>query len=147
MGNTRDTAFPESVRDLVSFNRRRYSMPDRSSLVQTVLPNGLEVLLYPSFDAPVASFQVWYRVGSRNERPGLTGASHWVEHMMFKGTEAVASGQLMLQVNQNGGELNAFTSYDFTAYHETLPADRIAMAVQLEADRMSNLLIDPAETD
>jgi zinc protease len=121
-------------------------MPDRSLLISTVLGNGLEVLLYPTFDAPVASFQVWYRVGSRNERPGLTGASHWVEHMMFKGTEKIAPGQLMLQVNQNGGEINAFTSFDYTAYHETMPADRIALSVHLEADRMTGLLMNPEQT-
>ena len=122
-------------------------MTDITNLRRTRLPNGLEVLLYPSFDAPVASFQVWYRVGSRNELPGITGVSHWVEHMMFKGTPSVPLGQVMVLVNQNGGELNAFTSFDFTAYHETLPADRVQMAVEIEADRMVNLLIDPAETE
>ncbi len=121
-------------------------MPDKSLMRRSTLANGLEIVLYPSFDAPVASFWVWYRVGSRNELPGHTGVSHWVEHMMFKGTPSVGLGELMLRVNQNGGEINAFTSYDFTAYHETLPADRIGMAVELEADRMVNLLIDEAET-
>ena len=116
-------------------------MPDVSKLVRRTLANGLEVLLYPTFDAPVATFQVWYRVGSRDELPGITGASHWVEHMMFKGTETVGPGKVMLHVNQNGGELNAFTSYDFTAYHETLPADRIGMAIAIEADRMTNLVM------
>ncbi|HQY31737.1 MAG TPA: pitrilysin family protein, partial [Thermomicrobiales bacterium] len=122
-------------------------MPDVTRLAQTTLANGLAVLLYPSFDAPVASFQVWYRVGSRNEKPGLTGASHWVEHMMFKGTAQIAAGDVMLRINGNGGELNAFTSYDYTAYHETLPADRIGMAVEIEADRMTGLLIDPEATE
>ena len=122
-------------------------MADIQNLRRTTLANGLEVLLYPSFDAPVASFWVWYRVGSRNELPGTTGVSHWVEHMMFKGTEKFGLGEVMLKINQNGGELNAFTSYDYTAYHETLPADRINLAVELEADRMTNLLIDPKETD
>jgi len=120
---------------------------DIQNLRRSTLGNGLEVLLYPSFDAPVASFWVFYRVGSRNELPGITGVSHWVEHMMFKGTPNVGSGELMLRVNRNGGELNAFTSYDYTAYHQTLPADRIGLAVGLEADRMVNLLIDPAETE
>ena len=122
-------------------------MADIQNLRRSTLGNGLEVLLYPSFDAPVASFWVFYRVGSRNELPGITGVSHWVEHMMFKGTPNVGSGELMLRVNRNGGELNAFTSYDYTAYHQTLPADRIGLAVGLEADRMVNLLIDPAETE
>jgi zinc protease len=102
-----------------------------NNLRRSTLSNGLEVLLYPSFDAPVASFWVFYRVGSRNETPGITGVSHWVEHMMFKGTSDVGPGELMLRVNQNGGEINAFTSYDYTAYHETLPADRVGLAVDL----------------
>jgi zinc protease len=120
---------------------------DIENLRRSTLENGLDVLLYPSSDAPVASFWVFYRVGSRNELPGITGVSHWVEHMMFKGTPNVGPGELMLRVNRNGGELNAFTSYDYTAYHQTLPADRIGLAVDLEADRMVNLLIDPGETD
>ncbi|HEX3301484.1 MAG TPA: pitrilysin family protein, partial [Thermomicrobiales bacterium] len=122
-------------------------MADIENLRRSTLENGLDVLLYPSFDAPAASFWVFYRVGSRNELPGITGVSHWVEHMMFKGTPKVGPGELMLRVNRNGGELNAFTSYDYTAYHQTLPADRIGLAVDLEADRMVNLLIDPGETD
>jgi zinc protease len=121
-------------------------MPDVAKLVRRTLANGLDVLLYPTFDAPVATFQVWYRVGSRDELPGITGASHWVEHMMFKGTERIGPGQIMLQINENGGELNAFTSYDYTAYHETMPADRIGIAIAIEADRMTGLLIDPEET-
>src|SRR5688572_30145466 len=126
---------------------RSISMADIANLRRTTLDNGLEILLYPSFDAPVASFWVWYRVGSRNELPGQTGVTHWVEHMMFKGTPTVGIGELMLTVNSNGGELNAFTSYDYTAYHQTLPADRVQIAVQLEADRMVNLLMEPAETE
>jgi zinc protease len=122
-------------------------MADIANLRRTTLDNGLEILLYPGFDAPVASFWVWYRVGSRNELPGQTGVTHWVEHMMFKGTPSVGPGELMLTVNSNGGELNAFTSYDYTAYHQTLPADRVRIAVELEADRMVNLSMDPDETE
>lgn len=122
-------------------------MTDIRNLRRTTVENGLEILLYPSFDAPVASFWVWYRVGSRNELPGQTGISHWVEHMMFKGTPKVGLGELMLTVNSNGGELNAFTSYDYTAYHQTLPADRVQIAVELESDRMTRLIMDPDETE
>ena len=114
---------------------------------QHTLANGLRVLLAPSRDAPVASFWVVYGVGSRNELPGLTGISHWVEHMMFKGTDRPESAQVMLAVNREGGTNNAFTSKDYTAYHETLPSDRIAMAVEIEADRMANCRFDPAETE
>jgi zinc protease len=105
-------------------------MADISDLTRSTLDNGLEVLLYPGFDAPVAAFWVFYRVGSRNELPGHTGVSHWVEHMMFKGTEKLGLGEIMQRINRNGGEVNAFTSYDYTAYHETLPADRIEIALE-----------------
>ena len=114
---------------------------------QHTLANGLRVLLAPSHDAPVASFWVVYGVGSRNEVPGLTGISHWVEHMMFKGTVRAGSDQVMLAVNREGGTNTAFTAKDYTAYHETLPSDRIAMAIEIEADRMANARFDAAETE
>jgi zinc protease len=90
----------------------------------------------------VTSFWVWYKVGSRNERPGLTGASHWVEHMMFKGSPRFPNGSLDRAVSREGGRWNAFTWLDFTAYYETMPADRIDLALQLEADRMVNASFD-----
>jgi zinc protease len=111
----------------------------------TTLPNGLTVLTREMHNAPVATFWVWYRVGARNEVPGLTGVSHWVEHMMFKGTPAFGPGEIFRVVNRNGGTLNAFTSLDYTAYYETLPADRLGLAIEIEADRMANALFDPGE--
>ncbi len=109
------------------------------------LDNGLLVLLAPVRTAPVATFWVWYRVGSRNEVPGITGISHWCEHMMFKGTPTLGKGEIMHLVNRNGGVDNAFTSTDFTAYFETLPSDRIDLALRIESDRMVNALFDPSE--
>ncbi|MDE3088964.1 MAG: insulinase family protein [Chloroflexota bacterium] len=109
------------------------------------LDNGLMVLLAPVRTAPVATFWVWYRVGSRNEVPGVTGVSHWVEHMMFKGTPTLQKGEIMHLVNRNGGVDNAFTWTDFTAYFETFPSDRIDLALQIESDRMVNSLFDPDE--
>ncbi len=109
------------------------------------LDNGLMVLLAPVRTAPVATFWVWYRVGSRNEVPGITGVSHWVEHMMFKGTPTLAKGEIMHLVNRNGGVDNAFTSADYTAYFETLPSDRLELALRIESDRMVNALFDPDE--
>lgn len=109
------------------------------------LDNGLKILLAPVRTAPVATFWIWYRVGSRNEVPGITGVSHWVEHMMFKGTPTFGKGEIMHQVNRNGGVDNAFTSSDFTAYFETLPSDRIDLALKIESDRMTNALFDPNE--
>jgi zinc protease len=111
------------------------------------LSNGLTVLTKEIHSAPVVSFWVWYRVGARNEHVGITGVSHWVEHMMFKGTQSIAKGQIMQMVAENGGTLNAFTSDDWTAYFETLPADRLDLAIQIEADRMANSLFDPNEVE
>ncbi len=112
---------------------------------QVHLDNGLMVLIKPVRTAPVATFWVWYRVGSRNEVSGITGVSHWVEHMMFKGTPNLGKGEIMKLINRNGGSDNAFTWTDFTAYFETLPSDRIDLALRIESDRMVNSLFDPAE--
>ncbi len=109
--------------------------------------NGLTVLTRELHNAPVATFWVWYRVGSRNEVLGITGASHWVEHMMFKGTEKLKKGDIFKQISQNGGVNNAFTWMDYTAYFETLPSDRLDLALQIESDRMVNSAFDPAEVD
>ena len=111
------------------------------------LTNGLTVLTKEIHSAPVVSFWVWYRVGARNEHIGITGVSHWVEHMMFKGTQNIGKGQIMQMVAENGGTLNAFTSDDWTAYFETLPADRLDLAIRIEADRMANSLFDANEVE
>jgi zinc protease len=109
------------------------------------LDNGLMVLLKPVRTAPVTTFWVWYRVGSRNEVSGITGVSHWVEHMMFKGTPTLSKGEIMHLINRNGGVDNAFTSNDYTAYFELLPSDRIDLALRIESDRMVNTSFDPDE--
>ena len=112
----------------------------KSSAIQpvnkTMLDNGLTVVLREMHHAPVTSFWVWYRVGSRNEVAGITGASHWVEHLMFKGSPQFPAGSLDRLVSREGGRWNAFTTNDFTAYYETLPSARIDLALRLEADRM-----------
>lgn len=117
------------------------------NLRTATLENGLQVLLLESHTAPVATFWVWYRVGSRNERPGLTGISHWVEHMLFKGTPTHPKGDLSRYIDRLGGRWNAFTWKDYTAYHEVLPAEHLPVAVRLEADRMVNTIFDPAEVE
>ncbi len=114
---------------------------------RTVLGNGLTVLLREMHHAPVASFWVWYRVGSRNEHPGITGISHWVEHMMFKGTPAFPQGEFDKAIAREGGIFNGMTWIDFTTYFETLPSDRIDLALRVEADRMMHAVFDPAETE
>src|SRR5918997_2182229 len=111
----------------------------------TTLPNGLTVLTRELRAAPVATFWVWYRVGARNEVPGVTGISHWVEHMVFKGTPKLAAGEIFRLVNKNGGTLNGFTSLDYTAYFGTLPADRLGLAIEIEADRMANARFDEGD--
>lgn len=111
------------------------------------LNNDLTVVLREMHHAPVASFWIWYRVGSRNERPGLTGASHWVEHMMFRGSPEFPPGSLDRLVSREGGHWNAFTTHDFTAYFETLPSDRIELALRLESDRMVNATMADEDVD
>ncbi|MFZ5824659.1 MAG: M16 family metallopeptidase [Bacillota bacterium] len=107
------------------------------------LPNGLQVLTRELHHAPVASVMVWYGVGSRNERPGVTGISHFLEHMMFKGTPKFPYGVLEEGVKRRGGMWNAFTSYDYTAYFEVLPSRHIEYGLEVEADRMVNMRFDP----
>ena len=106
------------------------------------LRNGLTVVSREMHHAPVASFWIWYRVGSRNEKPGQTGVSHWVEHMMFKGSPLFPPGTLDRTVSRLGGRFNAFTWIDFTAYFETMPSDHIGLSLDLEADRMVNAFMD-----
>jgi zinc protease len=114
---------------------------------KTRLDNGLTVVLREMHHAPVASFWIWYRVGSRNERAGITGVSHWVEHMMFRGSPQFPPGSLDRLVSREGGRWNAFTTHDFTAYFETLPSDRIDLALRLESDRMVNASMAPEDVE
>ena len=113
----------------------------------TRLRNGLEVRLKEIHTAPLTTCWIWYRVGSRNESPGTTGISHWVEHMQFKGTPTFPAGVLDRAISRTGGVWNAFTWLDWTAYLETLPADSIRLALDLEADRMENSLFDVNEVE
>jgi zinc protease len=119
--------------------------PMNESLTKLTLANGLLVLLKEIHTSPIISQWIWYRVGSRDEVPGLTGASHWVEHMMFKGTPQFPLGVLDRAISREGGYSNAFTFLDWTSFFETLPADKIDLALRLEADRMFNSLFDPNE--
>lgn len=114
---------------------------------KTVLDNGLTVILREMHHAAVTSFWIWYRVGSRNEHAGITGISHWVEHMLFKGTPTFPQGELDKAIAREGGMFNGMTWIDFTTYFETLPSDRIDLALRVEADRMANALFDPTETE
>ena len=110
---------------------------------QTTLSNGLKVLLKEIHTAPIISSWLWYRVGSRDEVQGRTGISHWVEHMQFKGTPQFPSNVLDKTISREGGSWNASTSLDSTRYYETMPADKIDLALRLEADRMINSQFAP----
>jgi zinc protease len=122
-------------------------MAKTNGVYKTKLQNGLTVLLKEVHTAPVISWWVWYRVGSRHERPGVTGVSHWVEHMLFKGTRKFPGEFSWRAIAREGGLRNAMTWIDWTAYFETMPADKIDFALRLEADRMRGALFPPKEVD
>ena len=113
-----------------------------SQIQDVMLENGLKVLLLENHKSPSVTFQVWYRVGSRNEEDGKSGLSHFLEHMMFKGTPKVGPEEYSRIVAKNGGRSNAFTSADHTVYFATMSREKIGIAIELEADRMANALLD-----
>jgi zinc protease len=108
------------------------------------LRNGMQVVVISDRRAPVVTHMVWYRVGSADEPRGVSGIAHFLEHLMFKGTRRVGAGAFDETIARNGGEHNAFTSYDYTAYYQRIARDRLEVAMTLEADRMRNLQFDPA---
>ncbi len=119
----------------------------RPALRSFSLKNGLSVVLAPIPASPTSSVWVWYRVGSKNEWPGVTGASHWVEHMLFEGSPRYAKGEIDRAVVSVGGELNAFTDTDFTAYFSTVPRDHLSVPLDIESDRMTRALITDREVE
>ncbi|MGD9200997.1 MAG: pitrilysin family protein [Chitinispirillia bacterium] len=112
------------------------------SISVNVLDNGLKIITCPKNDTPVISIQVWYKTGSVNEYPGIYGISHILEHMMFRGSKNVASEEHTRKINDIGGHCNAFTSEDVTSYLNSVPKQYLSMVLDLEADRMENLLPD-----
>ncbi len=121
--------------------------PHTQAVSETVLKNGLRVIVKPDHRAPVVISQVWYKVGSSYETGGTTGVSHVLEHMMFKGTEKYPAGEFNKIISRNGGEDNAFTSKDYTAYYQKLEKSRLKVSFELEADRMRGLLLPEDEFD
>jgi zinc protease len=113
----------------------------------TRLSNGLTIHLKEIHTAPIISSWMWYRVGSRYEVPGLTGLSHWVEHMQFKGTPSYPAGKLDRLIEREGGTWNAFTYLDWTTFYETMPKNKIELAFRLEADRMVNSHFEKKEVE
>src|ERR1700752_3552339 len=103
------------------------ALAQKLNIQETRLPNGLKVLTMEEHSAPVVSFSVWYRVGSRNEHNGITGCSHLLEHMMFKGTKQFRPGEIPRLLFLNGAGCNASTHWDWTNYYETLSSDRLEL--------------------
>lgn len=111
------------------------------------LENGMEVVVIEDHRAPVVVHMVWYRTGAADEPPGKSGIAHFLEHLMFKGTDDRAAGELSKVVEANGGTDNAFTGQDFTAYYQRVAADRLGLMMEMEADRMRDLVLAPEEVD
>lgn len=112
-----------------------------TAVQETVLDNGLKVLLLEDHKSPAVTFQVWYRVGSRNEKDGKSGLAHFLEHMLFKGTPTTGPEEYSRIIAKNGGRSNAFTSTDMTVYYATMSREKIHIQLELEADRMTNALL------
>ena len=117
----------------------------KSNVHEYLLDNGMKVLVKTDHRAPVVVSQVWYKVGSSYEWSGVTGASHVLEHMMFKGTQKHAAGEFSRIIAEQGGRENAFTSRDYTAYFQTLEKSRLPVSMEMEADRMHNLVMQEEE--
>lgn len=117
-----------------------FSMPAFAADVSTyTLDNGMQVVVLEDHRAPVVAHTVWYKVGAADEPMGKSGIAHFLEHLMFKGTDDLASGELSETVTRNGGSDNAFTSWDYTAYYQRIAADRLGLMMEMEADRMRDL--------
>jgi zinc protease len=111
------------------------------SVLKYTLPNGLTVILHADNSLPLISYHTWYKVGSRDEYAGVTGAAHMLEHMMFKGSKRFPGNEYDRILHENGITNNAFTSYDYTGFYQSLPSSKLDLMMQLEVDRMSQLLL------
>lgn len=111
-------------------------------IAEKILDNGLKIICLKKSDAPIIAAQVWYKSGSMNERDGIRGISHMLEHMMFRGSKNVASEEHAKRINDVGGHCNAFTMEDITSYHNSVPREHLSMVLGLEADRFRGLLLD-----
>ena len=118
-----------------------YTIASAAQVQEVVLDNGLKVLLLEDHKSPSVTFQVWYRVGGRNEKDGKSGLAHFLEHMMFKGTPTTKPEEYSRIIAKNGGQSNAFTSNDVTVYFATMSREKINIELELEADRMANALL------
>ncbi len=110
-----------------------------------MLDNGMQVVVVEDHRAPVVMHMVWYKAGSADEKPGVSGVAHFLEHLLFKGTDKLEPGEFSATVAANGGRDNAFTSYDVTAYHQRVAADRLELMMSMESDRMVNIRLGEEE--
>lgn len=117
-------------------------LPEKTPVTTFSLDNGMDVVVVEDHRAPVVVHMVWYKAGSADETAGSSGVAHFLEHLLFKGTDTLAPGEFSKIVARNGGTDNAFTSYDQTAYHQRVAADRLGLMMEMEADRMVNLQLD-----
>ncbi len=118
------------------------AQPVADHVTTYTLENGLDLVVIEDHRAPVVTHMVWYRAGSADEPPGASGVAHFLEHLLFKGTDKLAPGEFSSTVAKQGGNDNAFTSYDYTAYYQRIAADRLELMMQMESDRMVNLQLD-----
>ena len=137
---------PSAAQTDKSANRAKLSQPapvnprqTGNNTFQFALANGMQVLVIPDHRAPVATQMVWFKVGAVDDPPGISGLAHFFEHMMFRGTKQVPDDAFSQTIAKNGGETNAFTDHDFTAFYEQIAKDRLPLAMKLEADRLANL--------
>lgn len=145
-------ASPAAQQRLADSQTGKLAQPDKQAfntskpkVFEATLKNGMKVLVKQDKRAPVAVIQVWYKIGTSYEHEGITGLSHALEHMMFKGTKKHKSGEFEKLVSAIGARNNAFTSQDYTAYYEVLANDKLDTVMEIEADRMRNLVFDPKE--
>jgi zinc protease len=120
------------------------SMAADDPVTTFVLDNGMQVVVVEDHRAPVVQHMVWYRAGSADEPKGASGVAHFLEHLLFKATDTLEAGELSATVAANGGNDNAFTSYDYTAYYQRIAADRLELMMRMESDRMRNIRLTPA---
>jgi zinc protease len=129
---------------VIAFIATAAALPARAGIFNPetfTLDNGMEVVVVPNHRAPVVVHMVWYRTGSADDPVGKSGVAHFFEHLMFKGTPTVPDGEFSTIVARNGGNQNAFTGHDYTAYFQKVAKDRLALVMELEADRMINLVL------
>src|SRR3990170_728649 len=119
--------------------------PDDGKVANFLLANGMEVVVIPDRRAPIVTHMVWYKIGSADEPPGKSGIAHFLEHLMFKGTKENPAGLFSQTVARFGGQENAFTSVDYTGYFQRVSRERLPRLMELEADRMTGLVLDEAQ--